>query len=305
MLRIRNIIGTAILAIAAAVLSAGAASAADYDLDGYEIIIGDTGDRYEGWDHDELRTFVEVRDSRGQRHDGYFDSIASAFFVLKEKYGSVQVLDIGVPDFGDKYGYHGPRRDYGLIDGRDAWYFWDNDRRARGGLPLIYSFYDRRDASDFARRRDGEIMDFDEVVYNLKRWHDSSRSRVYWRGWDTNHHWTTSRWNSAWNHRWNGYRFDRNDGWALRLNIDRDGDLNVGGVRYRNNGVGVVINNNDRHDNGNRSRGRSRGNGNGRARGHDRNDDRRDNDDRNRDNDDDNKDNSGKYGRERDRERNR
>jgi hypothetical protein len=248
-----------------------------------------------------------VRDRRGRSHEGYFDSLASAFFVLKERYGQVEVLEIGVPEYaGRRHAAHG-HEGHGLIDGFDAWYFWDTDHHARGGLPLIYSFYSRSDARDFSRRHDGEIMDFEEVVYHLKNWHERARSRVYWRGWHTDR-WTNSSWNNAWNRRWQGYGWDRNDGWRLRVNVDRDGDINVRDIRYRNNGVGVVVRNDD-NGRGRNNNGRGRGSDRGRGRDRDRDEHRdhdHDDDDRGRDRDDDRgRDDNGKYERERSRERNR
>ena len=78
---------------------------------------------------------------------------------------------------------------------------WDVDDRGRQQIrAYLDSFFDRRDAYDFGRYRDGQVMDFDEVVYQLKRWHDDYRDRVYWRGWDTNR-WDNHHWSSAWNRR--------------------------------------------------------------------------------------------------------
>jgi len=302
------LIRIAIATSAALLLSVGTALArTEVDLNGYDIVIGDTGDRYSGWDNDEMRTYVRARDDRGISHDGYFDSIASAFFVLKERYGTVRVMDIGVPDFGQKYNSRSHYDDNGLIDGERAWYFWDDDRTARGGVPLIYSFYDRRDAEDMAYDRHGEVMDFEEVVYNLKLWDDRNRTRVYWRGSEPNR-WDNRHWTSAWNNRWHGYDWDRNNGWALRLNVDRDGDIRSGGVSYRNNGVGVTVHS---QGNDNHNRSRNRGNGN---RGRDQRDSRQRNDDTRQRNDNHNNDNnnsdggkdsSGKYSREKKRQKNR
>lgn len=315
MLRFRNILGIAAIAIAATLLSAGSALARDYyddddygydgsgyedgyDLSGYEIIIGDTGDRYEGWEDSETHVYVRSRDSRGRRHENYFDSIASAFFVLREKYGTVRILDFEVPEYaGPRHEAHG-HEGHGLIDGSEAYYVWDHDRRARGGLPLILAFDSYRDAREEARYRDADVMDFEELIYNLKSWYDMKRSQVYWRGWHSDR-WDNSRWNNSWNRRWNGYGWDRNEGWTLRLNIDGDGDIRSGGVRYRNDGVNVQVQGREGDHHNSRGRGRGNGRGNG-GRDYRDDDDRRDND-----NDDDNKDNSGKYGREKKRERNR
>ncbi|MDQ3024819.1 MAG: hypothetical protein M3R04_10675 [bacterium] len=293
---LRDIIGIIAATLIGSMLLAGSARAeTDIDILGdFDIIIGDSGDRYDGWESSETRTYVRVSDRRGGTHDHYFDSLASAFFVLRERYGTVRVLDIEVPEYaGSRHEEHG-HQGHGIIDGSRAWYFWDTERYARGGLPLILAYYDRHDAEDMSYYRNGEVMNFEQVVMSLKRWSERSSSRIYWRGRDN---WNNSSWNSAWNNRWQGYGWDRDRGWSVSLNIGKGG-IRGGSVRYGNGGTRarVIYRDNNNHDHHNNGRGR--GNERGRSRDRDR--------DRDRDNDrDDDDDDDDDYRRERDRQRNR
>lgn len=209
------------------VASATAAHAEDVrvrgriDLGDFEIIIGDTGDWFDGWDDRDTRVYVRVLDGyRSREH--YFDSLPAALFVLRERYGMPRIVELGVPQYaGGRHLSHG-HSGHGLIDGTRAWYLWDTDYHSRGGLPLILAFDNYYDALDELSWRDGEVMDFDEVVWRLYRWADGDWDRIYWRGWHKSR-WDNDGWRSAWDRRWDGWDWDSDHGW-LHIDIDLDDD---------------------------------------------------------------------------------
>jgi len=185
---------------------------AEISLGNFDIVIGDLGDRFDGWDQRPTRVHAEVLDGRRSR-DHYFDSLPAALFVLREMYGMPRILQLDVPQYGGG----------GLLDGTRAFYLLDYDEYSRGGLPLVLAFASYRDAMDELYWRNGEVLDFEDLVGALYRWADSDRERIYWRGWD-NGLWDRDNWNRAWNSRWDGWGWDSDHGW-LRVNVDLgDGD---------------------------------------------------------------------------------
>jgi hypothetical protein len=145
----------------ASTLLASPALAQSYDPDylfGYDIIVSDSGSWYEGWDDVDNRVYARV-DDRGRSRDHYFTSIASAFFVLRQKYGEpIRMLDLQIGDYAVQ---RSPQR---LLDARRAWYFWDEERLSRGGLPLILAFHSERDARNMERYRYGRVMNFTRMT---------------------------------------------------------------------------------------------------------------------------------------------
>jgi len=247
-------------------------------LNGYDIVIGDYGDHYGGWEDSQTRVHAVVR-TRHREYDHYFDSLPAAYFVLNETYGDPLIVDLEVPEYaGIRHEEHG-HAGHGLIDALDAWYVWDYDHYSRGGMPLILAFSSRRDARDELRYRDGELMDFRELNYALERWNDDCRrdNRVYWRGWDRDrwddsnwlkdnwdnqingsYHSGDDRWDIAWKGRWQGWDWDDINGW---LHVDVNvGDDNRG--RWDRDDRRRW----DRDDNRGRHRDRDRGRGRGRYR---------------------------------------
>lgn len=207
----RGLLLTPVLA-ALLLLGAAGAARADYGPDyllGYDITIYDSGSWYNGWDELDNRVFASVNTRSGSR-EYYFSDIASAFYVLREKHGEpipmrdLQVADSAVQRRG---GQPGTR----LLDGRLAWYFWDDDRLARGGMPLILAFHSERDAWDLARYRSGRVFSFAALTRELRDWMDDYGHRCYWRG---SHNWSSSNWNRAWERRWDGWDMDRERGWV-------------------------------------------------------------------------------------------
>jgi hypothetical protein len=247
-----GLLGAAAIMLAA---SAAAAQAEDVrvrgriDLGDFEIIIGDTGDWFDGWDDRDTRVYARVLEGQRTR-EFYFDSLPAALFVLRERYGAPRILELGVPEFaGDRHLQHG-HAGHGLIDGTRAYYVWDYDYHSRGGLPLILAFDNYYDAADELGWRNGEILDFDDLVWELYRWADRDYDRIYWRGWHAER-WDTDGWRRAWDRRWDGWDWDRDHGW-LKI------DVNIGD----DDGY-------DRHDRGRNERGHhnSRGKGHQKARG--------------------------------------
>src|SRR5436309_345386 len=118
------------------VLAAGVAAAATHpavaqpDLSRYSVIISDTGDRYYD-DSSDTRVHLEASDGYNL-HEEYFDDLPSAFFVLRQRFGTVQIENISVATADD-----------GVANGKRVWYFWDDRRMARGGVPLILAFTNR------------------------------------------------------------------------------------------------------------------------------------------------------------------
>lgn len=276
--------------------------ASDIDLLGrFDIVIGDLGDKFDGWDDRDTRVYVEVDDGR-DFHQHYFDNLPAAIFVLRELYGRARITDIGVPEYaGPAHEAHG-HIGHGLIDGRRAWYVWDYDHYSRGGTPLVLAFYSQRDAEDEARYRDADVLSYPELMWRLNDWADRAYDQIYWRGWDRNRWRDSNRWNAAWNARYKHGRWDHRDGWMgvdlhlgdltihwerdrgvfariggrdgdirERHDYDRDRDRNRERDRYDRDGG----RDRERNDNG-RGRGHydsnGRGHDRGRGRGHDRDD---------------------------------
>lgn len=207
-------------ALAVVLLSASTAMAQDKSasalsddfLSGYDYVIGDTGDHYAGWDRVDTRVYARVITSSGEYREHYFESLPAAFFVLRERYGSVRVAEMRMPEaFGGQQ-----------IDATRAYFVWDNTRVSRGNLPLVLAFRDYEDASHEARSLGGGVYEFSGVLQALSGWYDDSRPKVYWRGYHT---WEPSRWNRVYSRRWDGYDWDRSHGWA-NLSF-RLGNVNV------------------------------------------------------------------------------
>jgi hypothetical protein len=244
----------------------GSATArADVDLDvllDFDVVIADDGDYYDGWDADDNRVYARV-DDRGHLREHYFSDIASAFYVLHERYGDpVRMRELRVPEYGG----------HGMLDATQAWYFWDSERQARGGMPLILAFYDPRDVREMSYRWRGEVMDFGEVSARLRSWCGGGSQRIYWRGADR---WDDRTWNSAWNRRWDGWCVDASNGWLHMLlgggwdRPGRPGRDSHAGHGYREG------RNNDRHWRDNEGPGRHDRWNDHRERGRDRGEDRR------------------------------
>lgn len=190
-------------------------------LGDFDIVIGDMGDRSTGWSNSPTRVHVEVLDGR-RRRDHYFDSLPAALFVLREMYGAPRILQLDVPEYaGQRHLNHG-HTGHGLIDGTQAYYVWDYDQYSRGGMPLVMAFSSYGDALDELQYRNGELMDFSDLVEALYSWAQSDRDRIYWRGWDRDR-WDSDRWNNAWDNRWHGWGWDSDRGWC-RFDADRDDD---------------------------------------------------------------------------------
>jgi len=264
--------------------STSAKATSDIELLGrFDIVIGDLGNRFDGWDNRDTRVYVEVDDG-WRRHRHYFDNLPSAIFVLREMYGRARIVDIGVPEYsGARHEQHG-HEGHGLINGMRAWYVWDDGRYSRGGAPLVLSFYDWRDADEEAYYRRAEVLDYDDVLYRLNRWAERERGRIYWRGWDGDRWNERGRWDNAWNRRWEHSRWDRHDGWSGSGVQFRIGDFTF---RWEDDG----------HDHRSRHRGRDRDDHYDRDRDRDRDRGR----DRDRDHDD--RDRDRVRGRDRDRDR--
>jgi hypothetical protein len=122
---------------AGVLLSLGAAQPARAGVDlgdilgNFDITIGDTGSYYDGWDDGDSRVYSLISDGYGHEHAHYFSDLASAFYVLRENYGSAKILELRVPEFrgGDSWGYgntYGPGwddsayYDDGVYGGRDT-----------------------------------------------------------------------------------------------------------------------------------------------------------------------------------------
>lgn len=214
---------------------------ADSDLlDSFDIIIGDTGQRFNGWSDRETRVFAEVYDGR-RYHEHYFDNLPAMMFVLREKYLQAQITYIEVPEYaGYRHENHG-HEGHGLIDGRYAWYVWDHDRYSRGGTPLVLAFDSLPDARREARYRDGSVLSYEDMIWRLYDWSDRAHDRVYWRGWDNDRWSDDGRWQRAYDRHWHDARWDDRDGWLsvelklgnFNLRYDDDNVFDQGG-RYRN-----------------------------------------------------------------------
>jgi len=193
-------------------------------LGGFDIIIGDTGDRYDGWSGSATRVFVEVDDGR-RYHEHYFDNLPAMMFALRETYGRARITYLEVPEYGgprhERHGHAG----HGLIDGRYAWYVWDYSRYSRGGTPLVLAFRDYEDARREARNRDASVLSYEDMMWRLNDWADRAYERLYWRGWDRERWRDDMRWRRAWDTRWPGARWDDQGGW---LGVELDlGDFSI------------------------------------------------------------------------------
>ena len=129
------------LLLAFTALAADSKQTSDIEVLGeFDIVIGDLGDHFDGWEDRDTRVWVEIYDG-WRYHEHYFDSLPSMIFVLRQKYGRARITDLGVPEYAglrhERHGHEG----HGLIDGRDAWYVWDYERYSRGGTPLVLAFY--------------------------------------------------------------------------------------------------------------------------------------------------------------------
>jgi hypothetical protein len=100
-------------------------------LGDFDITIGDTGGYYDGWDQGGSRVYTRVRDDRGREHEHYFGDLASAFYVLRQNYGSAKMLELRVPEYsadgnwsyGNSYGDgwdDGGYYDDGIYGGKDT-----------------------------------------------------------------------------------------------------------------------------------------------------------------------------------------
>ncbi|MCB1186888.1 hypothetical protein KDL29_06935 [bacterium] len=212
---------------------------ADLDLlDDFDIIIGDSGQRFDGWSDRETRVFAEVHD--GQRyHEHYFDNLPAMMFVLRETYRRASITYLEVPEYaGYRHESHG-HEGHGLIDGRYAWYVWDHDRYSRGGTPLVLAFSGLSDARSEARKRDASVLSYEDMLWRLYDWSDQAHERVYWRGWDNDRWSDDGRWQRAYDEHWQDPRWDDNDGFLsveLKL-VDfslryEDDDIFGDGGRY-------------------------------------------------------------------------
>ena len=172
------------------------------DLGDYSVVIGDTGDRYESWSDSPTRIRAKVMDSSGTR-EHYFDSLPAALFVLRQLYDEPRIVRMDVLDYTGQE----------LIDGRQAYFVWDDQQQSRGGLPLVLAFGSYRAALAESRDRNSEVMYFDNVVKALDSWEAADRDQIYWRGSDSDR-WTSDSWNSAWNNRWKGWGWDHKRGWS-------------------------------------------------------------------------------------------
>lgn len=278
-MRLQSITALLASALLAGAVPAGAAEdqvkvTGRVDLGEFELVIGDNGDWFEGWEERETRVYVRAGDGRRNR-EYYFDSLPAALFVLREHYGTPRILDLAVPEYaGGRHLRHG-HSGHGLIDGTQAWYLWVDDAYSRGGLPLLLAFGRYADALDELRWRDGEIMDFDDVVWSLYRWAERDYDRIYWRGWDDKR-WDNRSWDRVWNDRWDGWGWDSDWGW-LRLDGDGDRDRNWRDrdhydrasergqrsrerhhYRERDAGRGEGTGSSDKHERGERKRDRNR-----------------------------------------------
>lgn len=193
-------------------------------LDDFDIVIGDLGDRFDGWDDRDTRVFAEIYDGRSYR-EHYFDNLPAMMFVLRETYNNARITRLEVPDYAG--------RGRGLIDGRYAWYVWDYDRYSRGGTPLVLAFSSLADARRAADLRDGDVLSYEDAMWRLYDWTERANPQVYWRGWDRDRWEDRDRWQSAWDRRWPDARWDSRDGWIgveLRLGDftirwESDGDV--------------------------------------------------------------------------------
>ena len=208
-------------------------------LDGFDIIISDTGRTFDGWSDRETRVFAEVYDGRSY-HEHYFDNLPAMMFVLRESYRQAQITYLEVPEYaGLRHEEHG-HEGHGLIDGRYAWYVWDHDRYSRGGTPLVLAFGSLADARREARDRDGSVLSYEDMIWRLYDWSDRAHDRVYWRGWDDDRWSDDQRWQQAYDNYWHDARWDSRDGWLsvelklgdFTLRYDDDGIFEQGG-RYR------------------------------------------------------------------------
>jgi hypothetical protein len=221
------------------------------DLNNYDVVISDMGDRFPGWDQRPDRVYVAVLDGRYTR-DEYFDNPASALFVLREQYGAPRIDQFDVLDYTG----------LGWIDGRQAFYLWSYDEYDRGGVPLVLAFANYNDAMAELYYRHGEVLNFHGLVATLYKWADDNRDVIYWRGWD-NTTWTSDNWDRAWNDRWNGWGRDSHHGW-LQFNI------NIGSNHHRGQDNGQGYGNGQDNGQGyyNNGQGDHNGQGNGNGQGY-------------------------------------
>jgi hypothetical protein len=226
--------------------TAAKASAADYGMEGFDLVISDTGASPEGWDVSPTRVYAEVAGE-----PLYFTGMAGAFFALRERFGErVHIDRLLVADYVE--------RNYGeMLDARVAWYCWDGERLAPGGLPLILAFPTKTEARAMANRHDGEVLDFKELTQRLGRWCKRAKPAACWRG---DSAWDNARWTDAWNERWRGWAFDWERGWC---------DMHAPGqpwphgrihddYRWRHGGPVTVGTPHDWHDGHDRARQRER-----------------------------------------------
>jgi len=188
-------------------------------LDDYSIIIGDLGDKSDGWSASDTRVLVGVDDGRSYR-EHYFDSLPAMMFVLREKYNHARITSLAVPEYAGTTGGSAGPGDASMLDGRYAWYVWDYDRYGRGGTPLVLAFDDYDDARKEASWRNADLLRYEDAMWRLYDWAGQAHDQVYWRGWDADRWSDPGRWNSAWDRRWPQSSWDSRNGWIgveLRL----------------------------------------------------------------------------------------
>lgn len=203
------------------------------NLSAYDYVISDLGNKFAGWDSRPTHTYVRVEDRTNAR-DYYFDSLPAAMFVLREVYGTPEIIQLAVTDYASQYGGSAGTK---MINGAQAYYVWDAYDYSRGNLPLILAFSNYRDAMTEAYYRGGEIMYFQQAVSAIFSWADSHKDRIYWRGWDLAR-WPGNSWTQAWNARWTGWSWDHDRSWQ------RPGGnpgFNMLNLQYRNQEVPVYF----------------------------------------------------------------
>jgi hypothetical protein len=203
------------------------------NLNAYDYVIGDLGNKFAGWDSRPTHTYVRVEDRTNAR-DYYFDSLPAAMFVLREVYGTPEIVQLAVADYASQYGGSDRAK---MINGTQAYYVWDAYDYSRGNLPLILAFSNYRDAMVEAYYRGGEIMYLQQAVSAVYSWADSHKDRIYWRGWDLAR-WPGDSWTQAWNERWTGWSWDHDRSWQRPSGNPGFKVLNL---QYRNQEVPVYF----------------------------------------------------------------
>jgi hypothetical protein len=169
-------------------------------MQGFDLVIGDTGAVPKSWDASSTRVYAEVAGE-----PLYFSSMAGAFFALRGRFGErVHIDRLLVADYAD-----GTLRT--LLDARYAWYFWDSERLSVGNLPLIFAFPTKAEAQEETQRHHGSALDFRLLSERLGRWCAGARDEACWRGASG---WDDTRWSQEWNRRWEGWVYDSTYGWC-------------------------------------------------------------------------------------------